>query len=102
MNTCCVHIERGSEILNSLSVKLLIVSAGLLQMCNNFHPNLRGGYATQGVICVQKHEDLHRFSKFETQFIKGEVQLLIFLLASIIALFSIKLPLGLIIFRRGV
>ena len=52
-------------------------------MCNNFHPNLRGGYATQGVICVQKHEDLlHRFSKFKTQFIKGSVQLLIFLLAS--------------------
>ena len=82
MNTFCVHIEGGLEILNSLSVKLLIVSAGLLQMCNNFHPNLRGGYATQGVICVQKHEDLHRFSKFKTQFIKGEVQLLIFLLAS--------------------
>ena len=79
MNTCCVHIERGLEILNSLSVKLLIVSAGLLQMCNNFHLNLRGGYATQGVICVQKHEDLHRFSKFKTQFIKGEVQLLILL-----------------------
>ena len=71
----CTHRER-------FSVKLLIVSAGLLQMCNNFHPNLRGGYATQGVICVQKHEDLHRFSKFKTQFIKGEVQLLIFLLAS--------------------
>ena len=34
------------------------------------------------MICVQKHEDLHRFSKFKTQFIKGEVQLLIFLLAS--------------------
>ena len=79
MNTCCVHIERGLEILNSLSVKLLIVSAGLLQMCNNFHLNLRGWYATQGVICVQKHEDLHRFSKFKTQFIKGEVQLLILL-----------------------
>ena len=79
MNTCCVHTERGLEILNSLSVKLLIVSAGLLQMCNNFHLNLRGGYATQGVICVQKHEDLHRFSKFKTQFIKGEVQLLILL-----------------------
>ena len=77
MNTCCVYIERGLEILNSLSVKLLIVSAGLLQMCNNFHPNLRGGYATQGVIC--EDEDLHRFSKFKTQFIKGEVQLLILL-----------------------